>query len=135
MLKINSSRSIRANDNLQLVIPPIRACPNLDTSAETVGSTKEIGTKFGFGGGGGIVETDDEKGVTINDSILVNKCLRRQTVGVYALDDFEILGVVPRRLKLVAVLRPNFAVLCGKDTDCLAGDLDKNKDEDRFILN
>lgn len=59
MLDLTGTWRVRA----YLIIPPVRACPDLDTGTQVVRSTQEVITQLSKIPRSGIVQTDDEERV------------------------------------------------------------------------
>lgn len=61
MLEVYACCAIRGHNNLQLVVPSVRACSHLDSAPEVVCAAEEIVTQFCKVFRGGVVKTNYEQ--------------------------------------------------------------------------
>ena len=66
MLKVDTCRTVCSDDDLQLVIPPVRASTNLNSIFEVVSAAEEVVAQLGEVVRVGIVKAYDEKGFVNN---------------------------------------------------------------------
>lgn len=87
---------------LQLVVPAVGACSDLQTMIQLVGATKHVGAQVLDAGGSDVIQTDDKEG---------------------AVDDTQCVAVHGITLELFAEIGPVAAVLGGQDANGVLCDL------------
>lgn len=106
VFKVDTRGAVVADDDLELVVPPIRAGTDLDTLFDLAGTAEHVLAQSRDGGGFGVIEADDEEG---------------------GVDDPKTVGIVGAFVagEDVAQTGPDFAVFGAEDSEgALGGFLD-----------